>query len=171
MDNSNTGNKLKQVPIVKYTYTVKVINENKKQSTITRLKYSDRFSSMTELTKSIANIIPEKIIEVGYIEPGHGMKGKKHWMVRDDDLEELYECYGESRDIRLWCQVSLIEGCEQRKRTSSKVITDKPSKKSPNTPTCSEALNEVEKIVVKLKDVHKNAYTIEQYNCWSHDTV
>ena len=32
-------------------------------------------------------------VEMGYIEPGHGMKGKKVWLFRDGDVVKMYERY------------------------------------------------------------------------------
>jgi hypothetical protein len=29
--------------------------------------------------------------ELGYIEPGHGLKGKKQWLNNDDDLKDMYQ--------------------------------------------------------------------------------
>jgi len=35
--------------------------------------------------------VEEDEIETGFIEPGHGVKGKQHWIVEDDDLQDMYK--------------------------------------------------------------------------------
>ena len=39
----------------------------------------------------------------GYVEPGHGAKGKKRWITSEADLKEMYLAYGGKKEILLWC--------------------------------------------------------------------
>ena len=32
-------------------------------------------------------------VEMGYVEPGHGMKGRKVWLLSDSDVSNMYEKY------------------------------------------------------------------------------
>ena len=134
-----------------------------KQCSIEKLRFSDRYSTIHQLKQSLGSVISNKIQEIGYIEPGHGTKGKKHWIVGDEDLTELYGRYQKSRDILLWCRISTEES-DQRKRTSQSVDATK-SKKTSGT---DEILNNVLTTVQKLKGLHESVYTVEQYNCWGH---
>ena len=40
--------------------------------------------------------------QVGYIEPGHGLRGKQRCPSSDDDLDKMYEVYKKG-EITLWC--------------------------------------------------------------------
>ena len=39
---------------------------------------------------------------MGFIEPGHGAKGKQQWIVDDDDFCDMYKTYKGKKDITLW---------------------------------------------------------------------
>ena len=41
-------------------------------------------------------------VEIGYIIPGHGLKGKKIWLLTDTDLREMYEMLQGKKSIQLW---------------------------------------------------------------------
>ncbi len=41
---------------------------------------------------------------IGYVEPGHGWKGKQVWLNDEEDLDTLYSIYaGVPQNILLWC--------------------------------------------------------------------
>ena len=40
---------------------------------------------------------------IGYIEPGHGLSGKKKWLTSDHDVGEMYEASKGKKDVSLWC--------------------------------------------------------------------
>ena len=77
---------------------------------IEKLTCSYRFSLVSQLRHSITEVITDNFDEIGYIEPGHGMKGKKLWITRDDDLKEMYDRYNKNilqkyYVLRLLCAV------------------------------------------------------------------
>ena len=41
-------------------------------------------------------------VDMGYIEPGHGMKGRKQWLFNDDDVKYMYSKHSGRRNILLW---------------------------------------------------------------------
>ena len=41
-------------------------------------------------------------VDLGYLEPGHGMKGKNQWLHSDDDVKEMYAKHVGRRNIQLW---------------------------------------------------------------------
>lgn len=55
--------------------------------------------------KHLADALEEDTLDVGYIEPGHGMKGKQVWLVEDSDVAEMYSRFKTKQDITLWCFV------------------------------------------------------------------
>ena len=50
------------------------------------------------------------VLDIGYIEPGYGIKGKQMWLVEDTDLSEMYTCFKTKHDIILWCFVQKHDG-------------------------------------------------------------
>ena len=41
-------------------------------------------------------------VDLGYLEPGHGTKGKKQWLNTDEDIQVMYENHAGKRSIQLW---------------------------------------------------------------------
>ena len=39
----------------------------------------------------------------GYIEPGHGARGKQRWLTSADDLKDMYSTHQGKKEILLWC--------------------------------------------------------------------
>ena len=51
------------------------------------------------------------VVDIGYLEPGHGMKGRKQWLNTDDDVEVMYEKHAGKNCIQLWSYShSMIKG-------------------------------------------------------------
>ena len=88
-----------------YRYSVKVINPNRKSSfAVQKLQATRTFTSVAEIREELSAFLKSDIKEVGYIETGHGAKGKLHYLQITEDLEETYGCYiGKHVDILLWC--------------------------------------------------------------------
>jgi len=83
------------------SYSLKVLHREKK-SDYSVQKWGDaqcvRFESVTVLKcrlkqnfSDILGDVEEDEIETGFIEPGHGVKGKQHWIVEDDDLQDMHK--------------------------------------------------------------------------------
>ncbi len=43
----------------------------------------------------------------GYMEPGHGFKGKTRCLTSDVDLDAMYQLHKSRREILLWCYSDL----------------------------------------------------------------
>ena len=151
-------------------YRVKVVNRVKKSEyVIKRLHYSAKFASIEELRIELKSIdVATK--DFGYIEPGHGAKGKQHWLITQEDLDEMYVALDKKikHEVLLWCYSKTeAEPLRVRKRPVSPVNSDSmPGSKRPNV--CSQKLQKVEKIVKELQEKHKTSYTVEQLNAWAH---
>ena len=83
------------------SYSLKVLHREMKSDYSVR-KWGDAqcvcFESVTALKcrlkqnfSDILGDVEEDEIETGFIEPGHGVKGKQHWIVEDDDLQDMYK--------------------------------------------------------------------------------
>ena len=40
----------------------------------------------------------------GYVEPGHGNRGKQQWLSGEEDLKDMYRAYCDKTEILLWAQ-------------------------------------------------------------------
>ena len=55
----------------------------------------------TQLRLQYAIHLPE--VDDGYMEPGHGLKGRKRWIHVDDDLRDMYAAYGTRKEVVICC--------------------------------------------------------------------
>jgi len=112
----------------KYIYRVKVVNpERKSEFIMERLTDAHRFKSMNELRHSVMDHLNFEVKTLGYIEPGHGLRGKQQWLNRESDLDDMYECTKHRKEVTLWCYRPNENSKPSRKRTCSEG-TDLPAK-------------------------------------------
>ena len=161
-----------------YTYKVKIVNLSKKSVySMTHLEVTHQFESLHDLKQEVHKAIPAASNHsYGYMEPGHGLKGKQRLLLTSDDLAEMYQMHKNKREIVLWCY-GKVEVSDQstistnRKRSRS---PDKPEETMRNKPgsTKKQALankiKDVEDIVLKLQDKHGSDYSVEKLNAWAH---
>ena len=124
--------------------------------------------------------VEDPICIIGYIEAGHGTRGKQRWLTTDEDLMDMYSHYSSRGEILLWTY------SPQNTATSSASVTT--SKKRPHSeegrpsPECSatkaprttkfelhqKKMDELEVIYETLQDNHRELYTAEQLRAWAH---
>ena len=63
-------------------------------------------------------------MEFGYIEPGHGLRGKKEWLSMDDDITEMLQIHKDKKEVMLWCY-SHKEKRSGRSRSQSPAISER----------------------------------------------
>lgn len=147
--------------------------KQKKDYVVRKLPETKRFESLSELSKVIASVLkcPE-VKNIGFVEPGHGLKGKQHWLVDNNDLDDMYENF-RSRSVFFWCFDPITTSGSTpsggTKRRASGDSEEKPPAKSKRD-VCSHGHNisEVEVIVKKLEEKHASKFTTEQLNAWGH---
>lgn len=153
-----------QQPKVNYRYSVKVVNPAKKSDfEVMKTNISGKFESIDDLKAKMNDCLDFPVEDVGYIVPGHGLKGRMQELMDSEDLIEMYKISGKRKDILLWCCKPMAGA---RKRVG--VMNDQqagPSKKAKNI---AEKISEVELIVKKLKEKHKSLYSVEKLNAWAH---
>lgn len=106
----------------------------------------------------------EHDFQFGFIEPGHGLKGKKEWITTDEDVEEMFEKHNGKKDITLWCYRKPKGG----KSRSISSRSRSPNKKGSRYEAHSKQISEVDDIYKQLKDKHTGSYTPEQLRAWAH---
>ena len=90
------------------------------QKLIQKLATTTHFSSPDVIKQHILGIAPKLAGDsFGYIEPGHGLKGKLKLLTTDQDLVEMYSVYKTKREILLWCYVESGDPTKQRKQPAA----------------------------------------------------
>ena len=175
--NSTQVNIIDQSP--GYSYSVKVVNRAKKSVyAMKKLRINRRFKSVDDLKRQLTDSLGQSIScdAVGYIEPGHGPKGKQRWLDSREDLDEMYQIYEPyhgKREILIWCYESSSNtvGGDKRGKTrkrSYSPVGDTCAKFTKRHDACVQKLSEVEEIVTELKEKHESEYSIEKLNAWAH---
>ena len=76
----------------KYKYTVKVMDPSKKAKyDVKELHGQTKLTSMSEVKEWLSENLDIEVADVGYISPGHRMKGKKN--LSEDDIRDMYAEY------------------------------------------------------------------------------
>lgn len=153
---------------------MKVVNGQKKSEYSVR-KWRDvackQFKSVSNLKLDLAEWInlPEELdIVVGYIEPGHGAKGRQRWLNDDSDLTDLYQLYKGKKEIMLWCHSS---ACSERSRSRSPHDSGSSTKAKSSSKVAQSLISkrdQVDAIVQMLRDKHQGRFTSPQLNTWAH---
>jgi hypothetical protein len=107
------------------------------------------------------------IKQIGYIEPGHGLRGKQRWLSSDDDLAEMYGLFQGKKELTLWT-FAAVENSPARKRQSTDDDENPKSKKRSRYEDHVDKMAEVDEIHDKLREKHKEKYTDEQLRTWAH---
>lgn len=112
-----------------------------------------------------SNLLSDKPEELGYIEPGHGAKGRQRWLVEDKDLEEVYKMHQGKKEILLWTYTSdsTDETAGYRKRRSEDEAGGPPTSRSRKD--TDDTISEVVEILSKK---HESNYSTEQLRVWAH---
>ncbi len=98
-------------------YSVKIMNPSKKSMFQTvRLQSQPKYcKTLVELKEFVTTALPQSldnipsVEELGYVEPGHGAKGKRCWLHTDADLKEMYEQHKRKKEVLLWCYSEKLE--------------------------------------------------------------
>ena len=123
----------------------------------------------SELTEQLKSFVDGADCQFGYVFPGHGLKGKLRVIENDSDIVAMYADYKGKRIITLWMKCSWKRPSAQRKRPHSPSASDLPStSKRSNYGSHLSKMTEVEEIMDKLKEKHKETYTPEQIRAWAH---
>lgn len=151
-------------------FSVKLVNPSKKSDyRVEKWHVSKEFASVNDFEselKSKFTMLKGKLT-FGYIEPGHGLKGRQHWIVNDSDIIDMYKMYKGKNEVIIWCHLpasSATEKTAKRKNTEASPHTSKRMKCSDKN---EKALDEVKAIVSQLQSKHGKNYTPEQYNAWA----
>ena len=175
-------------PTTTRSYSVKVINRARKSDwTVCKLRVLHEFRSLEELKQqvcsSLKDAVENPITSIGYIERGHGMRGKHRWLTTDEDLTDMYDHFSGKTEIILWCYspekigatsssaTSVRGGKRQRSEEQRTPSPDQQSAKAPRTTKYElhrKKMDELDVIYDALLDKHKELYKAEQLRAWAH---
>ena len=149
-----------------------VINHSKKSEFKTKkISYKKRFISLIELKQKIEDEVGLiKKDQIGYMEPGHGKKGKKKEFEDDQDLHDMYTSL-KGCEILLWCYGDVGQPARPASASKSRkrVYDGESSTAPPNKrDSITKSISDVESIVKQLQSVHGESYSIEKMNAWAH---
>lgn len=154
-----------------FNYKVKVINPKKKSLyEIRPLKKNVQFDSLNNLRRCVKEEAGLFKGALGYIEPGHGVKGKTRELNDDEDLVEMYVLHKRKRDVLLWCYGEVTSEGSSSSATNESHKRPATGTPPPSKRECiAKTISNVETIVENLKGKHgENGYPVEQFNCWAH---
>ena len=144
-----------------FNYSVKIVNPLRmKDFRTVDLGKDQAFQGIKLLRQFISKSLPSipdfkkpdvQNVELGYVGPGHGMKGKKVWLLTDGDVSNMYETHKGKPSIRLWCYSH---------------VTKKESASSAKSASKDEG--EVDDLYKQLQKKHEGLYTPEQLRTWAH---
>ena len=146
-------------------------SSRKSEYSVEKLASTATFTTLQQLLGEIKvslNVTPN---QVGYIEPGHGLKGKQRWLTSDADLTEMYTIYDKKKEILLWCQCFHGKNKPNPKKRGredgaddERMLSTSSSKKA----DIKKKIEDVEVIVKELEEKNSALLSAEQYNAWAH---
>jgi len=130
--------------------------------------FEGRFLDIDHLKDTIYHEFPEKVPQanqnLGYIEPGHGVKGRQRWISSPSDLTLMYQAY-KKKEIILWTYEK-DENDTMSDTTSAK--RRRTADDSGKAESLAQKTTEVDEIYESLYEKHSSSYSIEQLRAWAH---
>ena len=162
---------MKDIDQVQFEYSIKIMNPGRmsefKNVRVCKWKNCKILNDLRALLSAKVSSIevsgekPDfEVVDLGYIEPGHGMKGRKQWLNTDSDVGMMYEQHAGKRSILLWAY-SHVQHCRAKN----------PSKRGESGSNFQEhkkSLSEVDEKYDELRKKHGNKYTLEQLRMRAH---
>ena len=150
-----------------------VINHSKKSEFKTKISYKKRFISFIELKQKIEDEVGLiKKDQIGYMEPGHGKKGKKKELEDDQDLHDMYTSL-KGCEILLWCYGDVGQPARPASASKSrKRVYDGESSTAP--PNRRDSITKYQRCRINSQAVTKCAWRVlfhrEDECLGSHDS-
>ena len=126
------------------------------------------------LGEEFSDLIQGNKYEIGYMEVGHGMNGKKRPIETSNDLTTMWSEFKGKRCVLLWIKCQKSNATKRSRPTSSELGTDsdvdvpKTKRVSPAYSAHMKNMQEVDEILEILKQKHEENFTPEQLRTWAH---
>ena len=149
--------------------SLKIISSKKKSEyAIQNLRLNAWFSSLKSLKEQVLSKCDGKASVdsgFGYIEPGHGVKGKQRWLMSDEDVVDMYTIHDGKKEILLWCY---SQDGSKRPRSPDNADEGSTSQKRSRYNKQVDKMREVDEIEDDLRSKHEGKYSEEQIRMWAH---
>ena len=77
--------------------------------------------SFHEIKQNLVKALGSQIGNIGYIWPGHGVKGNKCPLEDDDDVAEMYSAvYKDKHHVVLWCYLAITGTVSKQQKGGTK---------------------------------------------------
>jgi hypothetical protein len=165
--------------IIDFNYKVKMINSCKKSDySVKKFKHSGKFRTVKELVTILSTTFDINVGKVGYMLPGHGLKGKHHYIHTDNQVSDMYDQFKGKCEILLCCwyltgnQPVIVEDDtsenENMCQNSLPTIPAIPPKPSKRCESITKKITEAEDIMNTLGMIHHKKYSVQQLSSWAH---
>lgn len=152
------------------TYTIKLINPACKKEfqsvELGKAKVCKSLGSLQSfISKKLSNnpklkLLDLRSVEMGYVEPGHGMKGRKMWINTDEDVKMMYVKHVKKKSLLLWCYT------DEKKEESAKASGS--GKGASRYVQHVQDRSEVDKIYEQLQEKHDSSYSPRKLRAWAN---
>ena len=163
-----TGSSTAQTPAL----SIKIMSAKKKSDYVVQnLHLNSKISSLESLKEEVLSKCNDRISidsGFGYIEPGHGVKGKQRWLMCDDDVGEMYSLHDGKKEILLWSYAQNSDQGSKRPRSSIDPEEGSSVPKRSKYDKQIDKLREVDEIEDKIRSKSEGKYTEEQIRMWAH---
>ena len=140
-DDDDAGGDQHETVVVQYSLRIMIVNPSKKRDYIMAKADKSAAKAITfgEMKQLILSSFPTNIpqpdtdkLEFGYIEPGHCLKGKKEWILDDEDLKVFLDKFEgkKTKQLTLWCYSQGHSQEKQEKRGSKRSRSKSPTAKA-----------------------------------------
>ena len=164
-----------EITAPKHSYSVKIINPSRKTAySVRKFRVNADFDTPDDIKQQLCDAFHENIpssgadLEIGYISPGHGVKGQQRWIIDEEDVQDMYKEYKGKNEVLLWFYIPSGSADDAGRRVRSR--SPDPGKKRPTKKQSNyeNKLDEVEAVVEKLKEKHLGKYPEEKLRMWGH---
>lgn len=154
-----------------YSYSVKIMSPSRMSDyKVQKWRVTTRFKKISDLVSKLQSSFDElkgDNLTLGCISPGHGAKGKKHWLNVKEDLDDMYEAHKTGKlEILLWCHIPTKRAPKRSKPPADDTSSSK--RKCSELQGNDKKLDEVTEIVEALRKEHGASFTPEQLHAWAH---
>ena len=154
----------------KVNYSVKIISPTT-NVVVQKWEEMRRFANLellrVALSTKFQELIQQNDFSIGFIQPGHGSKGRQIMLDNDEDLVNMYGVHQGRKQIVLWMKV-LRRGIKRPLRVNDDE-NKTPKRQSPgNYQGHLQKMTEVQLIYEELEKHHGDSFTKEQLMAWAH---
>lgn len=146
-------------------YSIKIMNPDRlSEYTSVRICKWKVFNSLKDLRLFLSAKVPQEVVNrpnfdstaLGYIEPGHGLKGKKQWLHTDGDLKAMYDKHVGKRNVLLWALSQQKTSSGRRQKKLSESSKDGTVSGKTNYQQHKSSLSEVDEKYEELRNMKAN---------------